>query len=161
MPHLKDGEFRGLCKALGREDLAKDPRFRSAAERYANSGALSDILESIFKTRSADDWESSLAPQDVGCVRADRMGHKQFLHLDPHTTSIGFMMPVEGPEIGEYLRHRPLVHFSDMPDAVKGFTGLAQHTENILGELGYSEEEVLGLSNAGVVSMPEKAGVPA
>ncbi len=157
----QDGEFRGLCKALGREDLVKDPRFRSAAERYANSGALSDILESIFKTRSADDWESSLAPQDVGCVRADRMGHKQFLHLDPHTTSIGFMMPVEGPEIGEYLRHRPLVHFSDMPDAVKGFTGLAQHTENILGELGYSEEEVLGLSNTGVVSMPEKAGVPA
>jgi crotonobetainyl-CoA:carnitine CoA-transferase CaiB-like acyl-CoA transferase len=73
-----DGLFRRLCSALGRPDLADDPRFTSNGRRVANRAVLVAILEGIFLTRSTADWEDALtecgvpasALQDVAGVAA-------------------------------------------------------------------------------------------
>jgi crotonobetainyl-CoA:carnitine CoA-transferase CaiB-like acyl-CoA transferase len=56
-----DGLFRRLCGALGRADLAQDPRFASNGKRVANRAALVDILGEIFRTRGTAEWEDALA----------------------------------------------------------------------------------------------------
>src|SRR3954469_17460890 len=55
-----DGLFAGLCRAIGRPQLADDPRFRSNADRVDNRGELIPELESVFAGRAADDWVAVL-----------------------------------------------------------------------------------------------------
>ena len=55
-----DGLFVRLCEALGRPELAADPRFDTNPERVRNRGALVPALESAFAQRSTDDWLRAL-----------------------------------------------------------------------------------------------------
>ena len=43
-----DGQFAGLCKQLGREEVATDPRFTNNATRTENRAALRIILEEMM-----------------------------------------------------------------------------------------------------------------
>jgi crotonobetainyl-CoA:carnitine CoA-transferase CaiB-like acyl-CoA transferase len=51
-----DRKFLALCQAIGREDLARDPRFSSNAQRIVNRGALNEQLFPVFAARPAAHW---------------------------------------------------------------------------------------------------------
>jgi crotonobetainyl-CoA:carnitine CoA-transferase CaiB-like acyl-CoA transferase len=153
-----DEEFRTFCAVAGCEELASDPRFSTAGARYENRKVLGDALESVFKRLTAVEWESRLTRADVGCVRADGVGHKRFLYEDPHTTAIEFMVPTQHPVFaadgrdGKYSRHGPHIGFSETPcEAGKPFVVLGEHTITILRDLGYSSAEIRRLTESNVV----------
>jgi len=156
-----DGEFAAFCKAVGREDLARDPRFADWPRRYEHCTALGEELERVFKTRDAADWETLLTNADLGCVQADRVGHRRFLYEDPHAKAIGFMVPTASPAFadqapgGRYWRHAPVVQFADTPcEAGKPYLGLGVHTRQVLEELGYDEAAIARLKDAGAIGLP-------
>jgi CoA:oxalate CoA-transferase len=60
-----DALWRALCAALGRDDLADDPRFRSNADRTAHAGALGSALTAIFETAPAAQWLALLEAAGV------------------------------------------------------------------------------------------------
>lgn len=155
-----DGEFRALAAALGREDLAADERFANWKSRLANSAALEAILDPIFRTRTADEWEALLQPQDIGCVRADKASHVRFLHSDPQSAAMGFMVMTQSPEFadkapgGRYWRHAPVVTFSETPcEAGKPYEGPGQHTRKVLHRLGYDDAAIDRLARDRVVGL--------
>ena len=157
-----DGEFARFCNAIDREDLLRDQRFATSSNRYQNREALGHELEQVFHTRSAEDWESVLTSADLGCVKADGLGHKRFLHEDPHARAIGFMVPTNSRAFadqapgGKYWRHAPVVNFSETPcESGKPYCGLGSHTEKILQELGYDAEAIARLRDAKAVGVPE------
>lgn len=49
-------QWRALCDAIGRPELADDPRFARNPERIRNREVLIPILQATFKTRSAAFW---------------------------------------------------------------------------------------------------------
>src|SRR5262249_40276881 len=51
-----DGEFRSLCRALGQDDLAADPRFATARARAENAEILTARLAEAFRRRTAAEW---------------------------------------------------------------------------------------------------------
>src|SRR5690348_4959624 len=55
-----DNLFRRLCAAIGRPDLAEDPRFRTNADRVVNRGGLIAILDGIFSGEPIAFWETRL-----------------------------------------------------------------------------------------------------
>jgi crotonobetainyl-CoA:carnitine CoA-transferase CaiB-like acyl-CoA transferase len=167
-PH--DDEFSAFCNAVGCAQLLADPRFAAEAARYENRAALGEALQPVLLQRTAAEWESLLTAADVGCVVADGPGHKRFLHDDVHTTAVGFMVPTQHPSYasqapeGRYWRHGPQVSFSDTPcQPGLPMVALGEHTQQILAELGYSEEEMVELKDAGVVGWGAEAAalVPA
>jgi crotonobetainyl-CoA:carnitine CoA-transferase CaiB-like acyl-CoA transferase len=156
-----DREFTRFCAVTGLEHLAGDPRFGDAASRYQNRLELAEALQAQFATRSADEWERDLTAADVACVRADRTGHRRFLHEDPHARAIDFMVPTRhrlfeslGTE-GRYWRHGPVCNFSLTPCEVgKPFADVGEMTVPIMLELGYSQAEINQLSETNVIRAP-------
>jgi crotonobetainyl-CoA:carnitine CoA-transferase CaiB-like acyl-CoA transferase len=157
-----DQEFETFCAAIERRDLTADPRFDTEAGRYEHRATLGEALEPVFMTRTADEWEALLTSADVGCVRADGLGHRRFLHEDPHSRAIGFMVPTEHQLFassapgGRYWRHRPFASFSETPcEEGLPFADLGEHTKHILEELGYTAEEITELEASHAIYVPQ------
>ena len=69
-----------LCKALGREDFADDPRFGSWLARRDNADALTPLLEAAFQSKSRDEWLRILADHDIPAAGTQTL--RDFMH-DP------------------------------------------------------------------------------
>lgn len=157
----RDDEFTSYCEHVRRPDLAADRRYSNAASRYANRVELGAELEEVFRTATADEWETRLTAADLGCVRADRGGYRRFLYEDPHATAVGFMVPTAHQLFapaghgGHYRRHAPVVNFSETPcEEGLPYSAIGEQTRKILGDLGYDNAEIDQLKQGGVVSWP-------
>lgn len=153
----RDDEFVRLCKVAGCEDIASDPRFASDQARWENRNSLAALLEPLFLTRTAQEWEDSLLAAGVGCIVADAMSNFAFLYEDPQAKALGLTTETAHPSIGRYYRHTPLLQFSETPGIATCMSTLGEYTRQILGELGYDEMAMEGLRADGVVSWPQAA----
>jgi crotonobetainyl-CoA:carnitine CoA-transferase CaiB-like acyl-CoA transferase len=159
-----DHEFAAFCKVIGREDLAHDQRFASWESRYTHRIVLSNILELVFRTRDAEEWELLLTAANLACVRADGLGHRRFLYEDAHTRATGFMVPAhsrafadQAPD-GRYWRHAPVVKFSETPcEAGKPYCGLGEHTREVLQEFGYDGAAIERFKEANVIGLSDQS----
>ncbi len=153
-----DAAFKALCEALHRDSLSGDARFASAAARGANDAALVEQLATALRSDDAAAWETRLA--HLGCVQADVAETGHFWHDDPHVKANGFVLERDHPRYGPYLRHGPLMTFSD--NAVHcGAAGLAgDHTDALLQELGYSAHDIAALRAEKVVWSEDASRLP-
>jgi crotonobetainyl-CoA:carnitine CoA-transferase CaiB-like acyl-CoA transferase len=150
-----DVQFGRFCAVSGRDDISTDPRFSSRAAREENSAALEDLLEELFLTRSAPQWERAAVARGVGCVMADAMSHFAFLHRDPQAAAVAMMTMSEHRSFGgPYWRHAPVLGFSRTPGRAKPFCDKGEHTRHILSELGYDDEEMTRLKEDDVITWP-------
>lgn len=62
-----DAQFRKLCEAAGRPDIARDERFATNTARVRNRAIVAPLLEAVFRSRSAADWTEALARVGVSC----------------------------------------------------------------------------------------------
>ncbi|MGE0153625.1 MAG: CaiB/BaiF CoA transferase family protein [Reyranellaceae bacterium] len=60
--------WRRLCKCMGVEHLAEDPRFAIQADRARNRKLLAEILAPTFRQRDAEDWLDALEAAGVPCA---------------------------------------------------------------------------------------------
>ena len=63
-----DALWRATCAALGRSDLATDPRFASTSLRAQHQAALKEILEQEFATHSAQQMLDKFRAAGVPCA---------------------------------------------------------------------------------------------
>jgi formyl-CoA transferase len=146
-----DRQFQALCRILGMDHLATDPRFHDNPSRVTNRDELIPILNSVLETRNADDWLEEISAAGIPCGPINTLDrvfdHPQAKHRDmvveiDHPTAgsvklagIPFMMSETPPAI---LRHPPL---------------LGEHTEEVLsGTLGYDPASIHALRERGVIS---------
>ena len=69
-----DGQFARLCRVLGLEGTAADPRFATNADRVANREELAALLERALAARGAADWVADLAAAGVPCGLVNDVG---------------------------------------------------------------------------------------
>lgn len=150
-----DEEFARFCNAVARTDLTDDPRFASKAARAQYRAELEAVLEELFRTRSAREWETSLLDAGVGCVRADAMSHFAFLYKDAQAQAIDMMVQTEHSSFGPYWRYAPVIQFSETPGQARPYCEMGEHTRRILAELGYDNEEINRLCDDKVVVAAE------
>ena len=62
-----DGQFKKLCAAGGRPDIAKDGRCATNSARVGNRAIVTTMLEEIFRSRSVADWTAALTEVGVSC----------------------------------------------------------------------------------------------
>ena len=119
-----------------------------AAELSLDAGRddanLADTLERVFAAGSADDFETRLAPQGVGCVRADGKAPPDFFLTDEHCGIEELRTQAVHPDWGDYWRNGPMARFSK-GDRYGGASAMGDSTLALLAELGYSEAESTAL----------------
>jgi crotonobetainyl-CoA:carnitine CoA-transferase CaiB-like acyl-CoA transferase len=141
--------WRRLCGALDREGLAEDDRFATNADRVANREALEGILEPIFGTYTVDDLVDHLADHDVPATPVNDL---ERVFDSPQVEARGMRQTVPHPTAGSIDLPGVPIHFSDASTGVRRHPPLlGEHTEEVLRELGYSDEVIARFREEGVV----------
>ena len=140
-----------LCRAIGRPDLAIDPRFGTAERREANRYELARLLESVFLTQKAAFWVELLDQHDVPCEQS-RQVTLDDLFDDEELASLGWTSSYVHPELGRFDQGGLLVGMSLTPGRNHlRSPAVGEHTRDILAEYGYTNKEISRLVSLGVV----------
>ncbi len=132
--------FRRLCEALGTEPLLEDPRFRTAPDRSRNRKALAVELEKGFARRTTQEWVEVLNAK--GVPSGPILDVKQ-VYEDEQIRHLKMAVPVQHPVLGELRLQAPPVTLSRTPGGVRTpAPDAGEHTDQILGELGYSPTDI-------------------
>jgi crotonobetainyl-CoA:carnitine CoA-transferase CaiB-like acyl-CoA transferase len=147
---VKDREFEGVCRVLGREEWIADPRFKSTTDRYANAAWLGEHVAAIIKTRPAAEWRDKFTA--AGLQNEIVQTYDDFVR-HPHTEATGLISWTEHPGGGDpWATPNPAGTprlQSGEPDAIAPTLG--QHTREILAGLGYAAADIARLSEQGVI----------
>ncbi|MBI2319303.1 MAG: CoA transferase [Betaproteobacteria bacterium] len=128
-----DKFWRGLCKALEREDLLTHPVFGKHGNRVRQYEALKKELQPEFAKRTRAEWLSLLAEHEVPCAPANSVSQTL---ADAQVRHLGIVEIEDDPVLGRIPRFRPPVKWSGVtPDLMSRPPQLGEHTEEILAEL--------------------------
>ena len=111
----------------------------------------SEALCELFAGNDATHWESLLAGNGVGCVRADGVTPSEFWLRDPQSEALGLTSEVEHPRWGRYRRHGRLVQFDGKGQRLGPPPLAGQHNEEVLLERGYDTGHIASLVADGIL----------
>ncbi|HET7876197.1 MAG TPA: CoA transferase [Methylomirabilota bacterium] len=139
-----DRLWRPFCEAVGRPDLADDPRFATRADRMANRKELSAILEQLFARRTVAQWMEALERADVLC---SPVNDYPALVRDPQVLATGMITEQEHPRVGRFKTIGTPVRFEKTPGTIRRpAPALGEHTREVLRGVGYPEQELDALA---------------
>ncbi|MGB7257766.1 MAG: CoA transferase [Pseudolabrys sp.] len=144
-----DGQWRALCKALERPDLAANPDYETLPGRYRHRPALMKTLGETFATRTSADWLERL--ESVG-VPAGPINKLDEVFADPQVEHLGIAVKCRHPVRGDvHIVGQPLT-LSRTPARIEKMTPLqGEHTDAVLHEMGFGRDEIDRLRNSKVV----------
>jgi len=148
-------DWERLATAIGRADLCSDERFVSPATRRAHDEALISELGVTFAGRGATEWEEELVPKGIAAVKAYESSYSEFTCTDPVLRQTGMVIEIDHPVFGPILRAGPALRFSETPSRIAASCLNGQHTQAILGELGYDDDAIAKLKADAVITVLE------
>lgn len=148
---MLEKEWVRFCRRIGSPELAVDPRFNTRQAREANAEALTRLLAELFRTDTADGWEKLLTVAGIGCVRADGPAPGEFFYGDEQVRVNEYTATVDHLLHGPYQRHGPVVRMRRTPVRLGPGPMCGEHTDQLLAELGYSEEQAAELRAKNIV----------
>jgi crotonobetainyl-CoA:carnitine CoA-transferase CaiB-like acyl-CoA transferase len=147
------GNWERIAVALGRPEWREDPRFRTNTERMENREALVSMMSEIVATRTRAEWIAILdeAGVPVGPVHtiAEALTH-------PQTLAREMVVELEHPQAGPTRALGCPIHFSKTATRIdRPAPMLGEHSRELLREYGYSDGEIDGFVEAGVIEEAE------
>jgi crotonobetainyl-CoA:carnitine CoA-transferase CaiB-like acyl-CoA transferase len=138
-----------LCRALGLDHLARDPRFASWMLRLDNRADLLPLLETAFRSRPCDEWLRVLAEHDIPAAPVQTLDE---FRQDPAVRHHGLLREYDHPELGRLTLMAEPVVFSETPARDAGRPPrLGEHTDEVLQGLGFDVAAIAALRARGVV----------
>jgi formyl-CoA transferase len=136
-----------LARAIGREELATDPRYATAAARWDNRHEVNALVEAWSSKRSKHEVMEILAGAGVPCGACLDTGE---VLADPHLKARDMIVEVDHPGRGRHITVGNPIKLSASPTTITPSPLLGQHREEILKELGYTDGEIKELQKEGV-----------
>jgi len=144
-----DTMWRRLCKALGVEDLAVDPRFQTVADRVRNRNEVNQMLERIFATKQTSELVALLEKAEVASGPVYSLDE---VFKDLQVLHRGMVAEIDHPKSGKIKVGGIPVKLSETPGNIRSPPPmLGQHTREILEGLGYSQDKIDELRKKGVI----------
>ncbi len=145
-----DGMFRGLAKAMGRAELAADPRYENNVVRMDNVDTLEELITAWTKSLSTEKLLEVLEDNDVPSAKVATVPD---LIEDEHLEHRGQIISMQHSKVGTVPMQGFTVKFADSPMQLRHPPPLlGQHSDEVLGEwLAMTEAEIARLRKGSII----------
>jgi crotonobetainyl-CoA:carnitine CoA-transferase CaiB-like acyl-CoA transferase len=144
-----DTLWRRFAPLIGLPELVDDPRFDSNPQRVANRAELIPLIEAALATRGSVAWADELSR--VG-IPAGPINNVDAALEHPQVAARDMVLSTEHPTAGTLRMTGSPIKLSRYTATVRRPPPtLGEHTDAVLGELGYSAAEISALRDEGVV----------
>jgi crotonobetainyl-CoA:carnitine CoA-transferase CaiB-like acyl-CoA transferase len=151
---LSDDEWAGICRALNRQELIDDPRFRTARDRSINAVERRTITSTELEKWRADEILPRLLANDVPCAPV----RSRFeLLQDDQVRENHILEEFESEDFGKVRMPRAAARFDRTPATVRALAPiLGADNATILAELGYGADDIARFQNSRVLHNQSK-----
>lgn len=142
--------FRRLCAAMGRPELADDPQWRTLAQRAARSDEINDLVAAWTSRLTAAEIEECCIAHEVPVGTAYSAAD---ILADPHFAARGDLVTIDDPVAGPHKQQAPFPRLDGRrPTPPRPAPLLGEHNDEVWGGLlDLSGEELEGYRSAGVI----------
>lgn len=149
-----EGIVQRLFHAMGRADMAADPRFSSHRARIENIEALDEAIGAFVKARSMEENLDFFDRMDVTAGPIQDAGD---LAQHPYIQERGILVEQEDEDLGAIPTPAPPLRFAGTPASIRfPAPRFGEHTREVLLALGYAQEELGALEAAGAIACDPK-----
>ena len=150
---VNEPQYKRLCAAIGRDDLASDPRFADFARRADAADALIPQLREVLLTQSTDTWLTRLHAADIIAERIHNPG--EWLR-NAHVEATRAAVCQDTPGVGLVYTPRTPGIASLSEDGLCPAPDVGQDSRAVLAEVGFSQAEIDGLLQSGAVKQAKR-----
>jgi crotonobetainyl-CoA:carnitine CoA-transferase CaiB-like acyl-CoA transferase len=162
----KDGRYIGisasiqamaerLFRAIGREDVIADPRFRTNTDRVKNAEECEAPIVEFIAARTLDE---NMAVFEAAEVTASPVYDIDQFLADAHVQARGIVVDVPDRQTGTVTMHNIIPRLSDTPGKLRTpAPEIGEHTAEILWQLGVDEPGLAALIREGIIGLPGDA----
>ena len=138
-----------FCKAMNREDLFTNPDYSSNGARVNNRATLIPLLQDYFLTRPVDDWVKDLQAASVPCGPINDIAD---VFADSQVLARQMFQEMPHPTLGTIKQTGLPIKFSKTPGGLDRHPPLlGEHNQQLLSELGYSDQDIAKLEENSVI----------
>ena len=143
-------QWENFCRVLGFAELATDPRFETMKARLAHYGELRPVIERLISKMTRAETIARMSEVGIPAGPINTVGE---ILEDPQIHAREMVLELTHPEYGPFRTLGIPIKLSDTPGTVdKAPPRFGEHNREVLSTLGYSEDEIHKLAEAGVIS---------
>ena len=138
-----------LCGLLGLDDLTDHVEFATAEARFKNRAAVNAAIEAVTPRRSCAEWIELMNQAGIPCGPIYTLDQT---FNDPQVRHLGVAQTVTSPVRGNIEIVGQPIHMTRTPNRVVApAPEYGEHTEEVLEALGYSDGDIAGFHERGVI----------
>ena len=152
-----DAHWRAFFGAIGRPDLADDPRYRDISARTRNIDELYALVETELAAETTAFWMRRFRELDCPAIEVRTV---EDLIADPYLADAGIVREYEHPTEGRVrnlgMPARFSRHTGERAD-IRHAPRLGEHTTEVLAEAGFPPGQIAAWAEQGVVGAAPEA----
>jgi crotonobetainyl-CoA:carnitine CoA-transferase CaiB-like acyl-CoA transferase len=145
---VNEAQYKRLCAAIERDDLASDPRFADFASRADSADALVSQMREVFLTQSSEAWLARLHAADIIAERILNPG--DWLH-NVHVEATKAAVRQDTPGVGPVYAPRTPGFMGFSEDELRPAPDIGQDSREVLMEAGFDSKAIDDLIRTGAV----------
>jgi crotonobetainyl-CoA:carnitine CoA-transferase CaiB-like acyl-CoA transferase len=141
--------FADVCKHMGLEELLEDERFQTAEGLMANANEAGKAVAAKFAEKPYAYWLEHLKTMEGQWAPVQSPLE---LASDPQMAANGYLRPIVDADGNDRQLVASPVQFDETPPDITRGPQFAEHTDDILRELGKTEDEIIQLKIDGAAT---------
>lgn len=143
------GQWERFCDALGRKDWVEDSRFAANPDRIRNLPELTKIIEDVLSESTVNFWLERLSAEGLAC---DSLQNIEQMMKDPQIIARDMIVEREHRVAGMLKFVGIPIKMSETPGQIEKMPPLkGEHNRQILGDLGFSLEQIVEFEKKRVI----------